>query len=314
MKFKPEYRNSVHRDNIEKVSGSIVSGEPLVKEAVPDKPLTEYEKPNYLVATQLFGIPTWEVQKEDLETAENLLRYIAKRHVNTVSQMLGKRSYTTYIHKGYALDPNTPKAIFEEAEFTPEHELPHYLISWLLNSTEQGNTNSVTPTYIEEYKNNKTVLDMHGVRRDYLEEVYTQMIDFDAGTGKSLANEIVDFKKKGVSFEGGVTSLVATWCGIESDALMQYDSDAVEDSKVIADSKSCKERFLEVVTASEEEREKLKIVYPVECFVYDVCRAHYFSDRNDPRKVYKVYQKYFARLLEKANANPGVYKRKVLRS
>lgn len=313
MKFETRYRNEQHRDNVERMVGSIVEGDSLVDELKPDRPLTKYEKPNFLVATQLFGIPVRDVQVEDLCTSENLLKYVAKRHVHTISKTLDEEAYSHYMKEGYTPDPLYPDALLDEANFTIQHELPHYLIAWLLNSERRVNGNSTTPTYIEEYRDRKTILESDGVRRDFLEECYAQIIDFDESTSHSLANEVEELKRKNMPFDDALTELLRTWFVIEGDSLIEYESEVVDEEKIKKDIERCKERFLEVVTSTPEKREELKYVYPLECFVYDLCYAHYFSDKNDTRKPYKVYQKYFARLFEKANANPEMYKRKVLR-
>lgn len=305
MKFNPSYQgNPTHRDNLERVTESIVTRKPLIERYLDPSLVKDTMPAGISIATQLFGIPHTSLTDNDVKSAENLLYYIAKRHTHTISQMLGRGTYRRYVNEGLTVYPNDPKVHMEEADFSIEHELPHYLVAWLLNSALGAYDNSATPTYIREQKDMTTELDTDGIRRDYLEEVYAQVIDFNEDGRHSLYNEIFRLKLSTNSFEDIVLKIVDAWLVIERDGSIKYE--AIDKEKVKSDYRLAKERLLEVLTASKEERAALRARLPLECFVYDVCYAYYYEQRKDPHASFKVYQKYFGRLFAKANSNPYI--------
>lgn len=305
MKFDPSYQRSpVHRDNVERVTESIVNGRPLIERNLDPSLLKDTMPAGISIATQLFGIPRTSLTDNDLQLAENLLYYIAKRHTHTISQMLGRGTYRRYVNEGQTVYPNDPKVHMEEADFSIKHELPHYLVAWLLNTALGAYDNSTTPSYIRELKDTTTELDADGIRRDYLEEVYAQVLDFDEDQRHSLYNEIFKLKLSTNSFEDIVLKIVDVWLVIERDGIIKYEE--IDKEKVKSDYRLAKERLLEVLTASKEERAQLRARLPLECFVYDLCYAYYYEQKRDPHASFKVYQKYFGRLFAKANSNPYI--------
>ena len=310
MKFSEEnsIRHEPHRKRVERVVSSIVTGNPLNPSETNPASVKKLD-PAIEVARSLFAIPKYTLTEDEITPTRNLIKYIAKHHVHTVSQTLDEETYEHYMREGWvSIQGEGGDVTIQELEFTVKHELSHYLISWLLNNNE-GVNNSATPTYIEEMKVPHNALDQDGVRRDFLEEVYAQVIDYNSEeymehTFSSQLKESLEVAK---TFEDTLMHQVGIWLDYEKDITSKYETSIVDPMKSLQDHETCKQRMLDVITATEEERLHLRAKYPVECFVYDLGYATYFNAKKDSRAVWNVYQKHFARLFEKANANPDIY-------
>lgn len=304
MRFSPEYKNPAHRKKVDTLVSKVVAEGGVDRDFSQESSLRKRETPEDEVARGLFALLPWSVSPEDKATIKNLITYIARRHVHGVARELSPRSYQRYMSKGFTDQRiDGMRVMLEEADFSVQHELPHYLIAWLINTRQGVNENSTTPTYIDEWRDNKTVLDQDGVRRDFLEEAYAQIIDFDET--HSLVTELREMQKNHHSFEDCITELAHHWFRIERDGIDRFEPE-VGGTKSEADEALSQERFLEVVTASPEEREDLKEHYPLEVFLYEACFAVYYELAKNPRALWEVYQKNFQRLFEKANARAAL--------
>lgn len=299
MKFSPEYRDDWHRGNIDKATQHHMKMEVGYKE-MPALGV---------IAKQMFDLS--HNDSKERETILNLIAYISKRHSHQVTRGLKPAQYMQYVNTGetYYYTDDGKKMAFEESELSPSHELPHYLVSYLINSNQGVNNNNVFPSYLTDLQQKKIEIDNEGIGRQYLEEVYASAISCPQGES-NLFIELTTLKFAKIPFNVAAMKIADNFLAKELSIQQEYSIDKTMLDKTRRDYELCKDRILEVITSSDEEREKLKATYPLECFFYDLCHAYYEERNRDPKAVWNVYQKHFKRLFEKANANPTVYTRK----
>ena len=308
MKWSPEFRNEEYRKDIAKIAEHVVSGR-TTEEGKNNFPQVE------VVTEGVFGIPHEMVTEEDRWLSKNLVTYFAKHHGAKVGTILPKGRFDEYVATGSSYlttsDEHTMDIFFESGDFSIDHEFQHFLIAWLKNAYESGNSknNSPIPAYYDEETGTRTVVDTERVRVVFIEEVYASLIS-TFGSDK-IPPLYLDMWNASLNHEDFLSTLAQSVNNeIDFRAKAQVSEDGIDKDKAEKDASLVRERFLEVATCTDDDRGKLKIRYPVECFIYDVAYALYYNKNDNPRAVYEVYQKYFKRLFEKVNANPGVYIRK----
>lgn len=298
MKFSPEYKDDWHRKNIDKVASQQEKMEINNGRGPVEIPTA------VVLSSRLFNITN--PSEEEIRSIKNLFSYVLKHHIHATTRGLTEKKYKYYLAHGAVLDKDG--VTVEESTFEAGHELPHYMISWLLNSTFGVNDNSMKPSYIVKVEEGNEEIDKSMVRREFLEEVYATILSFNEYQRGNIFNELSAHKSDKLSFEKATLRIVEGYIDIQTKNELEYNH--IPTTKANQDANICKERMEEVLTSTEEEREKLKEKYPLECFMYDVSHAYYYDRNTDPRAVWNVYQKYFKRLFEKANANPHVFSRK----
>ena len=92
MTFNPNYRDTKHRDNIGEVVERLVQGEAHHVSFLDKRFLTAGELPRLAITNKLFGIPEGKCTSEELATAENLLRYVSKRHAQRTNKSRQRRN------------------------------------------------------------------------------------------------------------------------------------------------------------------------------------------------------------------------------
>jgi hypothetical protein len=284
----------------------------LPKVLFSEEESVEIEKTVKLGFINLFGI-RGSVTVQDIVFFKKLLKYIAKRHVNTTLRRLGnEKQFQRYTTKGYVEVTSTNedggagvKYVDDDYNLTIDHELPHYLVSYLINT--KSTDNNMAPEYLKEKVGLKKSNDKDTLFNIFLEEVYATLLTSQSDGYLSavsyILSEMQDARYGRTPFETALSECVGRYiysqATVEASIANGNPVNAGIHENISEFSKMLQDRIDEVVTSPREKREKLADIYPVECFIYELSFAAYnYSSAND-RSIYDVYTKWFSRLFLK---------------